>query len=265
MIKLRDLEVKILSKAEVEDKKNQGLLKPVEFNLLDPMATKEELEALGVSILKSNGTNEAQPIVVQNWFIVDGKNRLQAMDNVVAKKYYFAIIPNEVKKEDVEQFIMQMQTRRDKTKTQKAIAAYKHYKLKVIESMDSVARKFGVTRKAVQACKLLDLAGMTDVLDTLHAGGSYRYEAVNQVTGEVIVKQTTSIQVVERIIRGKQKNQEMQDKPKEFIESDCVSKDTNVELMKAISSLSSLDYGALEKLVDAAQEAMKTKDNAKGA
>ena len=235
MIKLRDLEVKILSDDEVKDKENQGLLRPVEFNLLDPMATEEEIAALGISFLKSNGTNEAQPIVVQNWLIVDGKNRLQAMNNIMAKKYYFAIIPNEAKKEDVEQFIMQMQTRRDKTKTQKAIGAYKYYNLKPTVSYHDVANQFGVHERAVKACRLLDLAGMTDVLDTLHAGGSYRYEAINQVTGEVVVKQTTSIQVVERIIRGEQKNQEMQDKPKEFIESDCVSKDTNVEVMNILN------------------------------
>jgi len=248
MIDIRDLEVKVLTLAHIEHYEKEGYFELMELNKLDPYPTEDELYALGNSIISTGFNNKTDPIVIYKGKIADGKSRFKAMKRIKSNEFHIAIIPSETKESEVNDFIMKTQTRRDKTKTQKAISAYMYHKLSPTSRLYEVAKLYGISERSVKSVRFLDVAGFSDVIDTLHQGGVYTYEAFNNSTGEVTPKKTTSVSVVEKILKGKQKDMDV--KGSAFDELDGKSSDTNPQLMEVFDMLSKLSDNDMKLLRD---------------
>jgi len=204
MINPKDFELKEVHSKTVAEYINKGKLKPTELNkLLDPMPTDDEIKSLMSSLLSTGGTNRENPIVIYNWSIVDGKSRFDALRKIKAKKYYFNIIPKEsYTMEEVNKYTQRTMVRRDKTKTQKAISAYRFGVNEPTLTLAELSDMFGAGASTISKARNIAVLGYTDVLDLLFDGGSYKYETTNEHTGETKMKQTTSIAVVNNILRG---------------------------------------------------------------
>jgi len=211
MLDIRDFEVKKISSEKVDELENKGWFDPMELNAIEPFPTEEELYALGNSLIHTNFSNKTDPIVLYRGKIADGKSRFRALRTIKAKVFYFVVIPTKTKKEEVNTFIMKTQIRRDKTKTQKAISAYKFYKIHPTYTLHNVAKQYGVSERSVNSVKFIDIAGLSDVIELLHTGGKYEYEATNNRTGVIEKKFTTSISIVEKLLKGKQKDTDLND------------------------------------------------------
>ena len=246
MILPSKLPIKVLNRKQVDGFSAKGHLGLCEYNKLDPYPTSEEMYSLGNSLIATGFSNEMHPIVLYRGYIADGKSTLQALKNIKSNKFYFAIIPKETEQSEVNDFILRTQMRRDKTKTQKAIGAFRYYQLNPTMRYTDVAKMFGVSERTVKACKVLHLAGHDDVLETLHSGGRYTYEATNNRTGVIEKKHTTSINVVANIMKGKQKD--IDNTGKSFDEVDTHSEDTNPIVMAVLDMVADMDKGMVKKI-----------------
>jgi len=224
MLDLQEYKKIQLKSDKIQQYLDKGELKPHPLNeLLDPYPTEEEIYALGNSLISTDFTNKLQPIVVWRRQIVDGKSRFKALQNINAKVYWFIKIPDDVNEDEIKEFIKMTTIRRDKTKTQKAIAAYRYYlensaNPSTKATLDSSAKMFGVSIKMVQMVKTIDhyikISNDTTeeekkLLDTLFNGGFYQYTLVNKTSGEVVKKSTTSISTIYNIFKGKHKEEKI--------------------------------------------------------
>jgi len=254
-------------KVERLEIKSLGDIQPYKLNAhLEPMMTSEELYSLGDSLIKSNFSNKANPLILirvdDSYEIVSGKNRYIALQNINAKYLYARILPQDTEKEAVEGIILMEFKRRDKTKSQKAIGAFRYYmefKFKENLTYDIVAKRVGVSVRTLSACGTMHRLGRSDILDDIFNGKRFSYETINQHTGEVVTKATTSVEVALKVLKTTQKSVEPANTRNESEEFSLARVPVKEHIINAIQKtnnpeVASLLKDAYEKIVESEQE-----------
>ncbi len=142
---------------------------------LNPLTTNEDYTSLRGSI---SSVGQLEPIRLYKGKVVDGRHRLKACKELNIQVKYINL-PETMTLSDVKEIVMGTEKRRHQTPTQKAISAYKYYRMenedgKVKLSMGKAAEEYGTNRMMVdRAKKLWKLVGEC-VIEELHDGAKLK-------------------------------------------------------------------------------------------
>ena len=144
-------------------------LKVHELANFNPMMEKEEFDAL-VESIKDMGQQE--PIKVYRKQIIDGRNRVKALEKLGIDEVRCQIMPHKTKIEELRKIANATEVRRHQTPTQLAIKAYRLSKDASI-SMKEAAKAVGVSESSVKLVSKLNKLKPV-LLNDLQNGNKYK-------------------------------------------------------------------------------------------
>jgi len=135
----------------------------------------EMYEALKISI-DENGYDKNFPIFIYRNKIVDGFHRTSACKELGVDKIYAKEIPYTTSMEDVEALVLRLEKRRQMTKTQIAIKAWKEWKNGTYKSRKEASLKTGISENSLKAVDFVAKRGDIKWIDILFNGGSVKFD-----------------------------------------------------------------------------------------
>lgn len=169
--------------------------------------------------IENNGYDANIPILIYRGKIVDGWHRVTAckeigLDSIIAKE-----LPYKMALKDVEALVIRLEVRRQMTKTQLAIKAWKGWKICEFRTKEEASNVVGISVNSIKAVDRVVKEYGTNIIEKLYAG-----EKVEYGNG---LKQTDSVSTIKAFIDKKNKHK------KEML----VSKLTDTEVKEKADTL----------------------------
>lgn len=165
---------------------------------------------------------QLEPAKMYRGKLVDGRHRLKALKSSNTPLKYINI-ESTMSIEDVKEYILGLENRRHQTATQKAIMAYKEFKLRKESgekvNQGEVAKIYGTTRQHLARAKKLHELGSEEMIDILFNGQKIKINNMDTDNIRTICMYLETFQ--EDIIEASTKNKpnlDITDEEREFIE-----------------------------------------------
>lgn len=138
----------------------------------NPMMDTIQLEALAGSI---SSIGQQEPIKIYRGKVVDGRNRLKALDMLGINSVKFKSLPHKTSVDELKKIVSGTETRRHQSKTQLAIKAYR-LSINSGVSQAKAAALIGVSTKLVEnASSVFNIS--PDIINGLFEGKRYKFDS----------------------------------------------------------------------------------------
>jgi len=206
---------------------------------LTPTMTEVQFEGFKANI---DELGQLEPAKMYRGKLVDGRHRLKALKSSNTPLKYINI-ESTMSIEDVKEYILGLENRRHQTATQKAIMAYKEFKLRKESgekvSQGEVAKIYGTTRQHLARAKKLYELGSKELVDVLFNGQKIKINGMETDNIRTICLHLENIQneIVEESLKYKP-NLDLTDEEIEYIDELIanLAENHNTVFLKALAN-----------------------------